>query len=94
MCPIEDSRGGVDGGALDVSIVSIAVWLAVRYMTPCVCMCCRKPIIVEFRACKIFITALVVSGAPRVARPTRPEPFLYFGFQYALIRKKRSKIFV
>ena len=25
MCPIEDSRGGIDGGALDVSIVSIAV---------------------------------------------------------------------
>ena len=25
MCPMEDSRGGVDGGALDASIVSIGV---------------------------------------------------------------------
>ena len=58
MCPIEDSRGGIDGGALDVSIVSIAVWLAVRYMTPCVCMCYRKPTIVEFIACQIFIRVL------------------------------------
>ena len=49
LCVRQRTAEVVDGGALDVSIVSIAVWLAVRYMTPCVCMCFRKPTIVEFR---------------------------------------------
>ena len=58
MCPIEDSRGGVDGGALDVSIVSIAVWLAVRYMTPCVCMWCRKTIIFELELARFLFVGI------------------------------------
>ena len=33
------------------------------------------------------------SGAPRLARPPRPGPCLYFGFQYALMRNNRSKKF-
>ena len=34
------------------------------------------------------------SGPPRLARPPRPGPCLDFGFQYSLIRNKRSKNFM
>jgi hypothetical protein len=58
------------------------------------------PIVFLDRKVNLLLTALntnslqlMPTGAPRLARPPRPEPCLDFGFQYAFIRNNWSKKF-